>query len=389
MPNRKALLLILLAIFMVAGSAMTLTALTLPSAQSLLTQSLERVQEVADGHLIAEFEFDAPQQTGQGTVEVWGQANAGPDGQPAFRLTVLNASEPELAGLTVVSDGDQFWLYRPADNKVVTGQWDDLKEWMAGRAAAYEHDHAWEDWERDMPHDFDPRSVEFPQTAEEAVAKLLEYVAASRSGTVEIGEQQAYVIRLVPIAEQMPDEIRAAGGYLNVWVRAEDSAPLGLEYVQGVPGSFRLAAVSLTLNQGVDESVFTFAIPDGTEVVPFDEWEWPAKEETAVAFEPLTPAELPAGAVLVDTATVRGAVVARYRLDEADFYIAQGPPQAAPDLFRGELGETIVLRDQEAILYQEADGDRLLLTWRENDVVFWVGGQLSRDQVVALAESLR
>jgi hypothetical protein len=41
--------------------------------------------------------------------------NVGPNGEPAFRLTVLSASEPRLAGLTAVSDGVQFWLYNAAE----------------------------------------------------------------------------------------------------------------------------------------------------------------------------------------------------------------------------------------------------------------------------------
>ena len=389
---RKRFLATLLALFILAGSAMTIAALVIPSAQSLLTQAIDSLYEVQDGHLVAEFEFNTPQQQGEGTVEAWGQLNVGPNGEPAFRLTVLSASEPRLAGLTAVSDGVQFWLYNAAENKVITGAWADLQAQMAARAAAHDHDDFdWDEWDEAFPrdYDFDPTAVEWPQTTEEAVAKLLEYFSADRTGTVEIGGSRAYTIRLVPIAEQMPDEVRAAGGYLNVWVRVSDSAPLGLEYVQGVPGSFRLAATTLTLNQGLDASLFTFVIPDGAEVVPFDEIEPPAKPEAAADFTPLTATDLPEGSELLEAAVVRGAAVSRYQLDGAEFYIAQGPPQAAADLFRGQAGETISLRGQEASLFQEEDGGRLLLTWSENGVSFWIGGQLSAEQALAIAESLQ
>jgi hypothetical protein len=264
---------------------------------------------------------------------------------------------------------------------------------MAERAAAHDHDDFdWEEWEEAFPRDsdFDPTVMEFPQTAEEAVAKLLEYFTANRAGSAEIGDSRAHVIRLVPIADQMPDEVRLAGGYLNVWVRVEDSAPLGLEYVQGVPGSFRLAATTLELNQPLDESLFTFVIPDGAEVIPFDEIEPPVQpEETTADFTPLTPAELPDGAELRENVSARGAAVARYQFDGGEFYIAQGPPQAAANLFGGEAGEPVTVRGQEANLYQEEGDGRLLLTWSENGVTFWIGGQLTAEQALALAESLQ
>jgi outer membrane lipoprotein-sorting protein len=388
----KRFLAIFLAILILAGSAVTLAALTIPTAQALLTAAVEQAQTAREGHLVAEVEFNAPQQNGRATAEAWFKLEAGPNGEPAFRLTILEASEAEMVGLTAVSDGSQFWLYNPAANKVIVGEWAQLKEAMNERGHRQADDFDWDEWEQAFPRDFnfDPAAFTMPETTEEAVAQLLQYFTVNRAGSVEIGDSRAYVIRLVPIAEQMPDEVRAAGGYLNVWIRVSDNAPLGLEYVQGVPGGFRLAATTLELNQGVDESQFTFAIPDGAEIVPFDEIEPPAHAAAGAAdVAPLTPAELPDGAELVETAVIRGASVARYQLDGAEFYIAQGPSQAAANLFGGEAGETVTARGQEANLYLEDDGGRLLLTWSENGLSFWIGGQLTAEQALALAESLR
>lgn len=402
MLTRNRFLVILLALFLLAGSGMTLAALVIPNAKTLLTQSLESLTDIREGHLVAEFELDSPQQTAAGSLEAWGKLDAGPDGEPAFRVTILTASEPGLVGLTAVSDGSQFWLYHPAENKVVTGNWADLKEQAAALAADHDHDwdshdwdrqewaDRWDDWEGGFAPDFafDWEEIDFPETAEEAVAMLLDYFNASRTGTADIGDNRAHVIRLVPIADQMPAEVRAAGGYLNVWVRTGDSAPLGLEYVQGVPGSFRLAATTLTLNEALPDEIFTFAIPDGAEVVPFDELEMPDKENATAEFEPLTLTTLPEGTVELETAVIRGATVTRYQLDGAEFYLAQGPATAAADLFGGERGEALTVRGQAATLYLENDGDRLLLTWRENGVTLWLGGQLNLEQALALADAL-
>jgi len=402
MLTRNRFFVLFLALFLLAGSGVTLAALVIPNAQTLLTQSLESLTDVREGHLVAEFELDSPQQTASGSLEAWGKLDAGPDGEPAFRVTVLTASEPALTGLTAVSDGSQFWLYHPTENKVIIGNWADLKEEMAARAA--DHDHDWDnrDWDsqdwndrwEDLDSDFSPdfafdwEAIDFPETAEEAVAMLLDYFDASRTGTTDIGDSRAHVIRLVPIADQMPAEVRAAGGYLNVWVRSSDSAPLGLEYVQGVPGSFRLAAMTLTLNQGLPDDIFTFTVPDGAEIISFDELEMPDKEKATAEFEPLTLTELPAGTLELETAVIRGATVTRYQLDNAEFYLAQGPATAAADLFGGERGEALTVRGQAATLYSENDGDRLLLTWRENGVTLWLGGQLSLEQALALADAL-
>ena len=402
MLTRNRFFVIFLALFLLAGSGVTLAALAIPNAQTLLTHSLESLTDVREGHLVAEFELDSPQQTASGSLEAWGKLDAGPDGEPAFRVTVLTTSEPALTGLTAVSDGSQFWLYHPTENKVITGNWADLKEEMAARAADHDYDwdnrdwdsqdwnERWEDRDSDFSPDFafDWEEIDFPETAEEAVAMLLDYFDASRTGTADIGDSRAHVIRLVPIADQMPAEVRAAGGYLNVWVRTSDSAPLGLEYVQGVPGSFRLAAMTLTLNQGLSDDIFTFTIPDGAEIIPFDELEMPDKEQATAEFELLTLTELPAGTVELETAVIRGATITRYQLDNAEFYLAQGPATAAADLFGGERGEALTVRGQAATLYSENDGDRLLLTWRENGVTLWLGGQLSLEQALALADDL-
>jgi predicted PurR-regulated permease PerM len=62
---RKRFLATLLALFILAGSVVTIAALVIPSAQNLLTQAIDSLYEVQDGHLVAEFEFNTPQQRGK------------------------------------------------------------------------------------------------------------------------------------------------------------------------------------------------------------------------------------------------------------------------------------------------------------------------------------
>lgn len=387
MQTRRRTISILLVLFILAGSAAAMAAFIIPSAQDLLAQAIERAHTVTDGHAIAEFEIDTPQQSGSGTMEVWGRLDAGPNGEPAFRVEVLEASEAEMVGITAVSDGVTFWLYNPAENKVLTGTVDELKARAAERAGDFEGGH---DFQRDFENEMNDEMPEMPQTPEEAVAKLLEYFTANRETTVDVGGNRAYVVRLVPIPEQMPDEVRAAGGYLNVWIRAEDSALLGAEYVQGVPGYAKAVATTLEINQGVDDALFTFEIPAGAEVVNVADLEMPAFDETAAPdFEPLAATNLPAGAEAGETAVVRGAVVQRYTLADGDFFIAQGPARAAANLFGGDAGEPVTVRGVEGSLFSEEDGRRILLTWTEGEITYWIGGSLTAEQALAAAESLQ
>lgn len=388
--KRKSILLIsLLLIISVALAAFALQ----PSAKKLLTQSIEMLETITDGHAVIEFEADTPEQSGSGTIEVWGMLNAGPNGEPALRVEVLESSLEMGVGATAVADGTNFWLYNPDENMVLVGTYEEAAAMMMERMAEY-------DFEGQMPHEFngefDPESVDHPETPEEAVEKLLEYFDAERVGLTseDVAGVGAYQVRLIPIPEQMPDEVRAVGGLINVWIAAESKAPLAAEYTGGNMGSGRIEATTLEFNQGVDPAVFTFAIPEGAEVVTLAELaaEMEAKMaemETAVPeFDILTPTDLPAEARLVETTTVRGTAVQRYNLpDDGSFTVAQGP--AGFEYSPEGLETAVSVRGVDGLLVSDAEGGRTLLTWTEGDISFWIGGDLTGEQALAIAESLQ
>ncbi|MEJ2748485.1 MAG: hypothetical protein P8183_11350, partial [Anaerolineae bacterium] len=372
--RRKSVLLITLLLLVSVG----LAAFALqPSAADLLTQSIETLQTITDGHAIVDFEVTTPEQSGSGTVEAWGMLDAGPNGEPAFRVDVLETSLEMGTGVTAVGDGTTFWLYNPDENKVLTGTYEEAAQMLMEKAAAY-------DLGSQMPHDFngqfDPETMDHPQSPEEAVAKLLEYFNAERVGLTseDVAGVGAYQVRLIPIPEQMPEQVRAVGGLINVWIAAESKAPLAAEYTGGNMGSGHVTATTLEFNQGVDPAVFTFEIPDGAEVVTLADLaaEMEAKMaemDTAVPFDPLTPADLPADARLVETTSIRGTAVQRYSLpDGGSFTVAQGPAgfEYAPE----GMESAVTVRGVAGLLYSDTDGGRTLLTWTEGDVSFWIGG---------------
>ncbi len=389
MNSRKRLLSILLALVVLAGSAVAIGAFVIPTAEDLLVQSLQTSQTITDGHAIVEVSLDVPEQAMSGTVEAWGRLDAGPNGEPAFRVEVLTADEADLIGTIAVSDGTQFWVWNPAQNVVLTGQFEELYARIAEEMAGQEFDH-----EGDFDHEGEFDEANIPETPEEAVAKLLEYFTAERAGSEVIGDTNVNTIRLIPIPEQMPEEVRAAGGLLNVWLRESDSAPVGIAYTGSALGSGVARATFLEINQGVADDVFTFTIPEGATVINAADLELPDKDalEEAAAVEPdfdlLSPTSLPDEATLRETTNVRGAIVERYGLpDGRSFTIAQG--RTSVNLAPAEGGESVTVRGVAGMVYTDPEDGRTLLNWSEGDIQYWIGGDLTGEEALAIAESLQ
>ncbi len=383
MQKRTRIVAALLAAGILAVTAVALLAFIQPGAEDILTGALTTTEAITDGHAIVEFSGTMPDKDVSGTAEVWGKLNVGPNGEPALRVEVLSASQEDMGGVVFVADGVQFWLWNPVKNTVLTGTLAELKGKMAERAAAY-------DGEYDFDHE-KPADVEHPETPAEAVAKLTEYFTVEKMGTEDVAGTPANKLRLIPIAEQMPEQIRAAGGLFYAWFRAADNAPLALEYTGSALGGGKATAVQLDLNQGVDDGQFSFIIPEGAEVINIADLEAPQVETLgeadAAALGLLVPVSLPDGAVLLETVDMMGTAVQRYSLpDGQSFTIAQGTPndRFAPD---GD-SQTMTVRGVSATLYSDEANARTLLTWTEGETQFWIGGDLTPEETLAIAESL-
>lgn len=388
MKSRKRTLILGLTVLLLAITATITAAMMIPSADELLTQSLETLETITDGRAVIEVTAELPDETHTGTFAVWGKLDVGPNGEPAGRVEVLAASVPELVGVTAVTDGTQFWLYDPNKNIVVVGKAEEMAAVMAEKMAEHEG-------EFDVPHDFDPETADIPETPAEAVAKLLEYVTAERDGTEEVAGTNAYRLRLVPIPEQMPDEARATGGFINLWLRTSDQLPLAVEYAEGAVGYGKIEATEAEINTGLDASIFTFDIPAGAEVVQAVDLleQMEAMKEAANAeadFEALTPAELPDSAQMAGIQSIGGAIVQRYSLgDGRTFVVAQGQTMPLDAPAEATQSETVTVRGVEGTLFSNDDGSRTLLAWEEDGFVFVIGGDVTPEQALAVAESLR
>jgi hypothetical protein len=126
--------------------------------------------------------------------------------------------------------------------------------------------------------------------------------------------------------------------------------------------------------------------------VPLADLEPPSlslEEASDVAtFDVLSPDYLPAATRLEGINEVRGAIVQRYQLpDGASFTIAQGEGSAAHTPV-GADGEAVTVRGLDGTLYQDDDGTRTLLTWSDGAVTFWIGGDLTAETAIEIANSL-
>ena len=337
-----------------------------PTAKGILTQMLETSKTIENGHAVVNVSVESPDEKASATVEVWGVQDK--DGLGAFRLEVLEIDNEEAVGMVIVSDGATVWAYSPAKNTVRTGTAEEAKTAMEEK--------------QPMREEFDMEEFDRPENAEEAVDKLLEYFEAQRSGNETVANSDAYVLELKPIPEQMPAEYAAIGGLVNLWVT----------YAGGSMGKVQVTALELEVNQGVDEALFTFEIPEGAEVMGFADMkpESITLDEAAasVDYKVLTPDVLPDGATLVEVFDVKGVIVQQYTLPEGgSFSSSQGQTEEVKKPSTEE--QVVEVRGVVGSLFVSEEYDKVLLSWTEGEISFYVAGSITAEQALEIAESLR
>ncbi len=368
--------------FIIAGGTLLIVILAAvlilqPSAKDILQKTLETSKTINSGHFIAELEFTAPDQSGEGKIELWVQHD---EESGMFRMEILESSREEANGAVIVSDGETLWAYSPDQNKVYTGTLDEAK------AAFEENQSHMEDF------DYNIDDFEHPEDAEEAIDMLFEYVDAKKAGTETIANSSAYKIELKPIPEKMPAEYTVVGGIFNLWIDKSRSIPLALSYSGGAMGEISITAIEAEINQAIDKSMFSFDIPAGAEIIQLvDLIPESLSVEDAIdsaEFDLLLLEDLPEGATLVDVITIQGVIVQRYTFEEGgSFSVNQGLTVEIPNP-PTEM-ETVDVRGVTGNLFVSKDNDRVLLSWIEGEVHIFVAGDITAEQAISIAESLK
>lgn len=386
--NRKRNLWIFIGIVILAAALVSGFVVLQASAEEILVQTLETAKTITDGHAVVKIDVDTFEKDANGMVEIW--ARRGEDGPGSFRMEVLESSEEKAQDAVIVSDGETLWAYSPSENKVFLGTPQEAKTMME------ENEHMAGEFEHFREGITEGGEYEHPENAEEAVQKLLEYFNVGKSGREMVAGETANKLNLEPIPEQMPSEYAAVGGFVNLWIGQESNLPLAVAYTGGSMGELSTNILEFEVNAGVDEALFTFEIPAGSEVVTFAELEPQSLtlEEAgeSAEFEFLTPIEVPAGATLVDILEVRGSLVQRYTLPEGgSFTIVQGISGDNSDEIRAPSTESqpVELRGTTGQLLEAEDGSQVLLIWSIGDMFYSVAGNLTQEQALSIAESLQ
>jgi len=173
--NKKRNIWLIAAVVILLAALVSAFVIMQPSAKDILTQTLETSKTIENGHAVLNINVDSPEEKASATVEVWGRHDE--NGPGAFRMEVLETDKAEAVGMVIVSDGETVWAYSPAKNTVFTGTAEEAKAAMQEK--------------QPMREEFNMDEFDHPESAEEAVDKLLEKFDASRTGTETIAGANA------------------------------------------------------------------------------------------------------------------------------------------------------------------------------------------------------
>lgn len=375
MNNRRNLLFVVGAVVLIAVLVSGFV-LMQPTAEDILVQTLETMETIENAHGVVEINVDTVDKDEWATIEFWGRR--GEDSPGAFRLVFLESSNEKFIDGTVVSDGENLWAYSPSEKKVYFGTIEEAKQIMADKRAEMEQ--------------FDKGEFDHPENAREAVDLLQEYFEIALSNTEFVADTAAQLLILNPIPEQMPAEYAAVGGQVNLWIDEVRNLPLAVELNGSSLGKGRITVKDLVINSDLDDGLFIFEPQEGVDIVALADLEPKSTtlaDATASAeFELLTPSETPDGATLVDVLEVKGAIVQRFTLpDGGSFSIAQGLTEGTAK--PSEDSQTVEVRGVTGSLFVAEDGSKVSLTWIDGDLFYMVGGDITSDQALMIAESLQ
>jgi outer membrane lipoprotein-sorting protein len=326
------------------------------TAEEIVAKMQETLENTEDAHAVVAGNVDVEGLRTAVTAEVWEKA---PD---KLRAQVLEASEPDLVGSLLVSDGEQGWAYNPARNLV-----------MIGEAAEMET----------------PLPQEMLVSLQETIQELLNATDVKLEGEEMLAGQEVYKLTLTPKEE---GELGMLDGTVTLWVDKQQWIVLKATFEAVGVGQGSMEVRSFELNPGLPDELFTFEVPEGAKVVDVQAQEpvpMSLDEARALAeFPLLVPDYVPEGATLIEVFKVGDSFVLRYdHSPQVAFTVMQGP-----DILESlPLGETreLTVRGQNATVISDEVGGNTFLFWTENGVMVTVAGHIPLDQALQVAESLK
>jgi outer membrane lipoprotein-sorting protein len=344
--------LILVLSLAVAGCGQKMT------AEEIVAKMQETASKTTDAHAEIQVNLNVEGMDLSATAEVWEKS------PNKIYAHVSNSSQPEYEGVTLVSDGQQAWLYDPVKNQVTVG--------AAG--------------EIDLP-----LPQEMIASMQGAIQQVLDASDVELAGEEAVAGHDTYKLTLSQ-KEGNETELFPGNGTATLWVDKERWIVLKAIYEAGALGQGTMEVLDYELNPGLTDDRFHLEIPEGAQIIEAHAEEAePLTLEEAKAqagFPLLVPDYAPGGATLIEVFKMSDMIILRYdHSPDVAFAIMQGQQLAGLPSF-GQA-ETVTVRGQEATVITEEASGNTVLYWTENDVTVGVAGHISLDEAIKVAESLK
>ncbi len=297
-------------------------------------------------------------------IEQW---TKGPDKWRA----VYRRGPVQMIGTTIVFNGRQMWTYNPNTNTYT---------------------------EITLPEGQKlPSSEDMAAQMRTTVTRMLETMEFTSLGTEEVAGRRAHKLHALPKPGQATESFLGTPGEATLWVDAETWQTLKMEIDREGGEHMSWVVREIEYDPNLPDDLFTFVPPEGARRAEAPQMRTMTLEEArqAVDFPVLAPTEVPAGYELqgvqvMDAQRVPGgeshgpAVIVMYRSGSDMLSIQQSPasPGGQPP-----PGEAVTVRGHEGVVRETGFGMRMLI-WKENGVLISMFGKLSKEDMLAVAESL-
>ncbi len=352
---------------------------SLPTAEEIVERMKAARAATNDAHAVVAIEFTSPERSGRLLVENWlqktGELDAAGDPIARVRAEVLEASDAELVGSLVVSDGTTFWLYNPAENTAVTG---DARS-MQGHSPA--------------------SPVGATEMLQDMIAEGLDALELEVEGVEQVAGKDAWKVNLTPKAETSA-RLRLDGVIKGtMWVDEELALPLKLSIDASDFGQGTVEVQSIETNTGLSADRFSFTPPEGATIVQAEELMDQMRPKavtleearTAVSFPLREPGYLPAGMALVEVRVIgTSTVILNYAGEGASVSVVQSNEEVGQDREppAGSEVQEVTVGDATGTLITGPNGEGALLRWEQAGVRYVVAGTLSAEETLKVAEGL-
>jgi outer membrane lipoprotein-sorting protein len=327
-----------------------------PTAEEIVARMREVEASTEDVHGVLEVGVHDVGKDEQVVVEVWEKK---PD---KTRVETLESSDPDLAGAVIVGDGQQVWMYSPAENRVLVSE--------VGAD------------EPSSPRDL----IRF---MEQIIQRMLDASEMKLLGEEDVAGVPTYKLELTP--KEGEDAILPVDAKVTLWVDQERWVVLRAHMISDLLGEASMRVRSFELNTGLGDDLFQFEVPEGAEVASVESRQpvpLTLDEARAEAAFLLVPSYVPEGATLISVFSVDDAYVLHYDHSTTSFTIMQGWSPAEGEIPQGQTTE-VTLRGQTATLITDASLGNSFLTWVEDGVTITIAGRISEDEILEVAESLQ